>query len=138
VNGGVPPGGAADSSSSTPSIASSNSQQPLVAPGKPTTTPADTAGKNKKVVARGISLVLTAKHRCWISVQVDGKQALEDTMDPELSGKKELSFQARDRVVVVAGNPAGIDVTFNGQSLGQIGPTNARQTITFTPEGIQP
>ncbi len=68
---------------------------------------------------------------------MDGKQALEDTMDPELSGKKELSFQARERVVVVAGNPAGIDVTFNGQSMGRIGPSNARRTITFTPEGMQ-
>jgi hypothetical protein len=62
---------------------------------------------------------------------------MEDTMDPESADKKERSFQARDRLVVVAGNPSGIDVTFNGQSLGRIGSTKARQTITFTPEGIQ-
>jgi tartrate dehydratase beta subunit/fumarate hydratase class I family protein len=72
-----------------------------------------------------------------VSIQVDGKQVMEDTMDPESSDKRERSFQAQDRVVVVAGNPAGIDVTFNGQVMGRIGPTNSRRTITFTPEGVQ-
>jgi hypothetical protein len=95
------------------------------------------AGK-KKAAANSISLVLTAKQRCWVSIQVDGKQVMEDTMDPESSDKRERSFQARDRLVVVAGNPAGIDVTFNGQSMGRIGVTNSRRTFTFTPEGVQP
>ena len=101
------------------------------------TPDAAAAGEKKKAAAKSISLVLTAKQRCWVSIQVDGKQVMEDTMDPESSDKKERSFQARDRLVVVAGNPAGIDVTFNGQSLGRIGPTNSRRTITFTPEGIE-
>jgi hypothetical protein len=72
-----------------------------------------------------------------VSIQVDGKQVMEETMDPESSDKRERSFQAQDRLVVVAGNPAGIDVTFNGQAMGRIGPTNSRRTITFTPEGVQ-
>jgi hypothetical protein len=95
------------------------------------------AGEKKKAAANSISLILTAKQRCWVSIQVDGKRVMEDTMDPESSDKKERSFQARDRVVVLAGNPSGIDVTFNGQSMGRIGPTNVRQTVTFTPEGMQ-
>jgi hypothetical protein len=60
---------------------------------------------------------------------------MEDTLDPESSDKRERSFQARDRLVVEAGNPAALDLTLNGQSLGRIGPT--RRTITITPEGIE-
>jgi hypothetical protein len=95
------------------------------------------AGQKNKRSDKGISLVLTARERCWVSIQVDGKQVMEDTMDPELSDKRERSFQARDRLVVVAGNPAGIDVTLNGQAVGRIGPTNSRRTVTFTSEGIE-
>jgi cytoskeletal protein RodZ len=139
INGIAPSGG---SQNSAPPLAAGGPPQPSVAPAevnKPDMT-ADAAavgGKKKKAAAKGISLVLTAKQRCWVSIQVDGKQAMEDTMDPELADKKEWSFQARDRLVVMAGNPSGIEVTFNGQSLGRIGPTNARRSITFTPEGIQ-
>jgi cytoskeletal protein RodZ len=135
-------GGGADSQDSAPLLAAGGPPQPSVAPvevNKPAMTADDAAveGKKKKAAANSISLVLTAKQRCWVSIQVDGKQVMEDTMDPESADKKERSFQARDRLVVVAGNPSGIDVTFNGQSLGRIGSTKARQTITFTPEGIQ-
>ncbi len=120
-----------------------NSTKPVADFDKPAVTPDTTAAKKngawekKKAAASSISLVLTAKQRCWVSILVDGKRVMEDTMDPESSDKKERSFQARDRVVVLAGNPSGIDVTFNGQSLGRIGPTNVRQTVTFTPEGLQ-
>ena len=100
-------------------------------------TAVDAAGKENKPAAKGISLVLTARQRCWVSIEVDGKRVMADTMDPESSDKRERSFQARDRLVVEAGNPAGIDVTLNGQSMGRIGPTNSRRTITFTPEGIE-
>ena len=126
VSVSFPPKGVADPQNSTPPVAQVD--KPAVAP--------DTAPA-KKAAANSISVVLTARQRCWVSIQVDGKRVMEDTMDPELSDKKERSFQARDRVVVLAGNPSGIDVTFNGQSMGRIGPTNARQTVIFTPEGLQ-
>ena len=60
-----------------------------------------------------------------------------DTLDPESPDKRERSFQARDRLVVEAGNPAALDMTLNGQALGRIGPTSSRRTITITPEGIE-
>ncbi|MGA2960939.1 MAG: RodZ domain-containing protein [Candidatus Korobacteraceae bacterium] len=87
--------------------------------------------------AYGISLVLTATQRCRVSIYVDGKQVMEETMDPNSADKHERSFHARRRLVVVAGNPAGIDVTFNGQSMGPIGSSNTKRTITFTPEGVR-
>jgi cytoskeletal protein RodZ len=143
VNGTTPApaAGVAESRNPAPPIAAGGTRQPSVAPAE-VNKPAMTAGaaeggKKKKAAANGISLVLTAKQRCWVSIQVDGKQVMEETMDPESSDKRERSFQAQDRLVVVAGNPAGIDVTFNGQAMGRIGPTNSRRTITFTPEGVQ-
>jgi cytoskeletal protein RodZ len=133
VSVSAPPGGVADPQNSAPPVAEVN--KPAVAPDAPAAKK-NGAGE-KKAAANSISLVLTARQRCWVSIQVDGKRVMEDTMDPESSDKKERSFQARDRVVVLAGNPSGIDVTFNGQSMGRIGPTNVRQTVTFTPEGVQ-
>lgn len=129
VSVSTPPGGDARSQNSAPPPAEVN---------KPAMTPDAVPAGKKKAAANSISLVLTAKQRCWVSIQVDGKQVMEDTMDPESSDKRERSFQARDSLVVVAGNPAGIDVIFNGQSMGRIGVTSSRQTFTFTPEGVQP
>ena len=142
VNGGTSTGSVAGSQDATPSVAAGDPQKASVAPAevnKPvmTATAVAAGSKKKKAAASSFSLVLTAKQRCWVSIQVDGKRVMEDTMDPESSDKRERSFQARDRLVVVAGNPAGIDVTFNGQSIGRIGPTNARRAVTFTAEGIQ-
>lgn len=120
-------------------VAGGDSQQHPAAPVGATQSgpaPVSTAGQ-KEPAAKGISLVLTARQRCWVSVQIDGKRVMEDTLDPESPDKRERSFQARDRLVVVAGNPAGLDVTLNGQSLGRIGQTSSRQTITITPEGIE-
>jgi TPR repeat protein len=87
--------------------------------------------------AYGISLVLTATQLCRVTIYVDGKQVMEGTMDPNSADKRERSFHALRRLVVVAGNPAGVDVTFNGQSTGPLGPTNTKRTITFTPIGVQ-
>ena len=87
--------------------------------------------------AYGISLVLTATQLCRVTIYVDGKQVMEGTMDPNTTDKRERSFHARRRLVVIAGNPAGVDVTFNGQSMGPLGTTNNKRTITFTPIGVQ-
>ncbi len=141
ANGSTPAADVAESRNPAPPLAAGGTRQPSVAPAevnKPAMTAGAAAGgKKKKAAANGISLVLTAKQRCWVSIQVDGKQVMEDTMDPESSDKRERSFQAQDRLVVVAGNPAGIDVTFNGQAMGRIGSTSSRRTITFTSEGVQ-
>lgn len=127
----LPPVNVADTQNSAPPIAGGESQQRSAAP------VAATGPAPPGHAAKGISLVLTAKQRCWVSIQADGKQVMADTLDPESPDKRERNFQARDRLVVEAGNPAGLDVTLNGQSLGRFGPTKSRQTITITPEGIE-
>jgi cytoskeleton protein RodZ len=135
----VPPVNFADTQNSPPPVAGGDSRQRPAAPvvaAQPGPAPVDAAGQ-KEPAAKGISLVLTARQRCWVSIRVDGKRVMEDTLDPESSDKRERSFQARERLVVEAGNPAGLEVTLNGQSLGRIGPTGSRRTITFTPEGIE-
>jgi cytoskeletal protein RodZ len=140
ANSSATQGTVVGSQSSTPSVVAGDPPKALAAPAqvnKPATAASAAAEAKKKAADSSFSLVLTAKERCWVSIQVDGKRVMEDTMDPESSDKRERSFQARDRLVVVAGNPAGIDVTFNGQSIGRIGPTNARRAVTFTAEGIQ-
>jgi len=129
----LPPVNVEDARNSPPPIAGGDSQQRSAAPVVATQPGPAPVGQ----AAKGISLVLTAKQRCWVSIQIDGKQVMEDTLDPASPDKRERSFQARDRLVVEAGNPAALEVTLNGQSLGNIGPTKSRRTITITPEGIE-
>jgi cytoskeleton protein RodZ len=104
---------------------------------QPTMTPG-AAAESQHSAAKNISLVVTAKQRSWVSVQVDGKRVMEGTMDPEAADKREWTFHAQDRLVLVTGNPGGIDVVFNGQPLVPLRPSNATRTIIFTPEGMQP
>ena len=59
---------------------------------------------------------------------------MEGTMDPESADKRERSFQAKERLVVVAGNPAGIDVTWNGQEMGRMGPPAPGELLRLLPK----
>jgi cytoskeletal protein RodZ len=140
VSGSAPPEKVADIQNSASPLAAGDPHRPaasLTGGSQPAMTPTPAAEKKNKAGANGISVVLVAKQRCWVSIQVDGKQVMEDTMDPESEDKRERSFQAKDRLVVVAGNPAGIDVTWNGKEMGRMGSTSARRTFTFTAEGVE-
>ena len=85
-----------------------------------------------------INLTVKAKSRTWIAVNVDGNTVFSSLMlDPEDEDATTRSFHGKKMVRLITGNPAGIDVTFNGKSVGSLGPAGQRRTVIFTPEGRQ-
>lgn len=81
-------------------------------PPKPTTIPKP---------ATGISLTLKITQRSWTKVTVDGKVVMQDLLE----AGQERSWPANDRVEVLTGNAAGINVSINGQELGAMGGVGA-------------
>lgn len=116
-----------EAASTTPSLTPNGTAARLVPDSK---TAGMAAGVND------LSLVITVKQRCWVEVRADGKLITQRALDPE-SGPRERTFTARERLVLLAGNPHGIELTFNGRPIKLSGPLNATRTFTFTAEGVK-
>ena len=124
------------SSSTTPS--SAVVPQPAAPTASAVSTSASETAKTQKPEPRNLSLVISAKERSWVEVTVDGKVVLSRILDPNSSlEQREQTFQAKDKVVLVTGNAAGLDFTFNGQPFRPSGRLNVRRVLTFTSEGVE-
>lgn len=65
----------------------------------------------------GVEITAKALENCWISVKVDGQPAFEGTIEKG----KEMSWQGKENVDILAGNAGGIQITFNGKDIGTLG-----------------
>jgi cytoskeleton protein RodZ len=84
-----------------------------------------------------VNLTLRALGRTWISVTVDGGRTETMTLDPNDPKMKSRSFHGNEKVVLLTGNPAGLEATFNGKKLDPLGAEGQRRQVTFTPKGMQ-
>jgi len=83
-----------------------------------------------------VEISVSASARAWISVRSDGKPVETLTLDPDKPEMRTRSYSAKEKLTLIAGNPAGLTVTYNGKPTGNLGPAGQRATITFTPQGI--
>jgi hypothetical protein len=78
-----------------------------------------------------VLLVLSIEQQSWVHIEVDGATVFE--------GRAEvgnvLQYEGRESVLVLAGNGAGLDVTFNGQPLGLLGERGEVVERWFTTQG---
>jgi cytoskeleton protein RodZ len=81
---------------------------------------------------RTFLVVVTAKEDAWVSLTVDGKKLIART----LTAGEQQSARAGYRIVLITGNAGGVDITFNGKTLGAIGNESQVRTLTFTPAGL--
>jgi hypothetical protein len=84
-----------------------------------------------------VQVSISATSRVWISVSSDGNKVETLTLDPEKPEASSRSYSAKEKLLLVVGNPAGLSVTYNGKPAGVLGRSGQRATITFTPEGIE-
>jgi cytoskeletal protein RodZ len=84
-----------------------------------------------------VEISIAATERAWISVRSDGKPVETITLDPENPDLRLRNYKAQERLLLIVGNPAGLNVTYNGKPAGVLGEEGRRATITFTPEGIE-
>ncbi len=88
-------------------------------------------------MAAPVEISISATERVWISVRSDGKTVETLTLDPEKPETSSRSYKAKEKLLLVVGNPAGLSVTYNGKPTGVLGLSGQRATITFTPQGMQ-
>jgi cytoskeleton protein RodZ len=90
-----------------------------------TTTGAD--GVNRLV------LNLSATEETWLSITSDGKQIFSGVLQPSQTKTLTTPEVAKMRV----GNAGGLDVRWNGKSIGPIGPRGQVRVVLFTPEKFE-
>lgn len=77
-------------------------------------------------------ILIKAKEDAWVSIVADGKSVMQKV----LAADKKKLVKAGKQVVLRTGNAGGIDVSFNGKSLGAIGNENEPRTLTFNATGL--
>jgi cytoskeleton protein RodZ len=87
--------------------------------------------------AAPVEVSISATQRSWISVRSDGKAVESVTLDPDKPEMRSRSYKAKEKLILMVGNPAGLTVTYNGKPAGSLGPVGQRETITFTPQGME-
>jgi cytoskeleton protein RodZ len=86
-----------------------------------------TAGPDK------IHLELAAIERTWLSISADGKPAYTGTLEAAETKVLDGLESAKLRT----GNAGGVNITFNGKSIGAIGPRGGTRTVVFTKTGYE-
>jgi cytoskeleton protein RodZ len=73
-----------------------------------------------------------AKEDSWVSIVADGKSVMQRV----LSADKHKKVKAGKTLILRTGNAGGIEVSFNGRSLGALGNENEPRTLTFNASGL--
>jgi len=95
-------------------------------------TPSDTQAE-KKAAEKKFFIVVKAKEDSWISIVADGHSVISGRV---LSADRQKLVKAARQIVLRTGNAGGIEVSFNGKSLGALGNENEPRTLTFSATGL--
>ena len=77
-------------------------------------------------------VVIRAREDSWIQISADDKEVVEDTIPRE----SQRSVDARNKLVIKAGNIGGLEFWFNGQKLPSQGDLDQVKTLTFDSAGL--
>ena len=97
-------------------------------PSQPVQAAPDNPAKPEKVFV----VQVKAKEDSWVSIVADGKSVMERV----LSADKKKKIKAGKTLILRTGNAGGIEVSFNGVSLGSLGNENEPRTLTFNANGL--
>jgi cytoskeleton protein RodZ len=75
---------------------------------------------------------IKAKEDSWVSIVADGKSVMQRVLPAD----KHKKIKAAKTLVLRTGNAGGIEVSFNGRSLGALGNENEPRTLTFNATGL--
>ncbi len=147
---GIPATAAQSAAPQSPVSSGSSTTTPQsTTPATPTTAPSTNANKPPVATSAGASATDKTKSNyqvtvglkvvkpSWIDVKSDGKQVFSATIGPNEGKRGELSFQANERINLIIGNAAGVELTVNGKPAGPLGEDGKTRNLTITPQGIQ-
>jgi cytoskeleton protein RodZ len=86
----------------------------------------------RKQADKTFVVLVKAKEDAWVSIVADGRSVMQRVLIAE----RQKKVKAAKQVILRTGNAGGIDVTFNGKSLGAIGNENEPRTLTFNATGL--
>lgn len=116
------------------SATTSPTHQPVSQPAPPPQQqPVNPPAAEQPAAPATFKVSLKATDDCWISVTVDGKQVLQDT----LVAPAQKLFQARQQLIIRAGNAGALQLAFNGQPLRSQGEAGEVKTLIFGPTGLE-
>jgi cytoskeletal protein RodZ len=80
-----------------------------------------------------VSLSISAQESTWINITSDGKTLYEGTLEPAQA----RTLAGKANAVVKIGNAAGVQVKWNGKSIGPLGERGQVRMVMFTDKGWQ-
>jgi cytoskeletal protein RodZ len=113
-----------------PSSGPATESAALTSPAPNPSVPAMTAGSSSAAApsqTQGVDLRLETTQACWLSVTVDGKRVVYDTL-PKGAVRE---FHAAREINLRAGNAGGIVATIDGKPLGTLGQVGQVQDRVF-------
>ncbi|MBN1429624.1 MAG: helix-turn-helix domain-containing protein [Anaerolineae bacterium] len=96
--------------------------------GQPTLVSSPTAGIP---ILDRVLLTMAVTRRTWVRIVVDGEIVYEGQAEPG----NLLQYTGQQSIVVIAGNGAGLDATYNGQEIGLLGKPGEAIERIFTSSG---
>ncbi len=90
---------------------------------------------NTRIAASSAALQvnITANQRAFLRVVADGSQVYNDRVFPGNA----YQFTASNRIELITGNAAALDIVFNQNDLGALGNTGQQVWLIFSREGVQ-
>jgi cytoskeleton protein RodZ len=108
-------------------------ERAAVTPAVKTQQPASQdAPEAKKPAEKSFFVSVKAKEDSWVSIVADGKSVMQRVLPAD----KHKKIKAGKVLILRTGNAGGIEVSFNGRSLGAIGNENEPRTLTFNATGL--
>lgn len=102
-----------------PNVVHKNNQVEPVVPKINNEPPETNQPAQQEKVINGVELVLNVtKAKCWMRIDVDGEKAFEGTVN--VGDTKE--FNGKESIDIILGNAGVVEVKYNGENLGTLGP----------------
>lgn len=111
----------------TPSVVSASERV------RPNEAPAPVSTPDPASASGHLSVDLQAKERTWVRITSAGKTVFSGTLD----ASQTKNFDGLEDAKLVTGNAAGIDVRWNGKSIGPIGERGQVRMVVFTADSFQ-
>ena len=78
-----------------------------------------------------VLLNINVRQRSWVRITVDSEVQFEGQVDPGTV----LQYEGQDTIILLAGNAAALDITYNGQNIGVLGDRGKVVQEFFTSTG---
>ena len=96
----------------------------------------ETPDYNQTLFPAPITITAEFKQRVWVQVIADGEHIFMRNGRTFEPSEPVQVWTAQQEMEIKMGNPAGVELTFNGKKLGPLGPAGIVKSVKFKPDGM--